>query len=551
MLGSRFRFDFNRGCGSQRRPRLTSCGRPGGYTSIGLAVNKIFARFGWTLALAALAGIAGCGAPPRDAPAAETGSDNRERVATPAATMKGYNVVIVVLDALRADHLGCYGYARDTSPFIDSLAAHGVVFERAYSNSTFTGESVSAMMSGVPPSANPAGTGWYAMPDPARPTLAATMAAAGYATAFVSDSPVFTISGFEAGFDKFERVNLGWGNSGMGGKVNAAALEFAGAHPDEPFLLHLHYFDPHAPYDPPEAMYKRFATEVFPNPLEVTRDVRPNIAALVASGFGPGDPRFEDMVIRYDAEIAVSDESVQALVKGLEELGLMERTVLIITSDHGEEFLEHGFVEHAWTVYPESIHIPLIVVAPGALAVQRVATPVSLLDLMPTVLELAEIPYVRPDLRGLPLFLRNDGVWTPRTFHQPIISELMVQTRNLARSVIWNDTQYIAAPLWRDPTKCAELSLQQGELRKALQEGTMKPVDPWRASEFEGLYNLQEDEFAQTNRLGQDAVTHRIMEQILDGYRDMCGAGEGAAVPAPAPEFNEEFEEKMNSINYF
>lgn len=495
--------------------------------------------------------LVGCGGSHNDTAVEVPVSGAGEAAKAPPATMKGYNVVIVVLDALRADHLGCYGYARDTSPFIDSLAAQGVVFERAYSNSTFTGESVAALMSGVPPSASPTGAGWYAVPDPGRPTMAATMAEAGYATAFFSDSPIFTNEAFGAGFDEFERLNLGWGNSGMGAKVTARALEFVDTQGEKPFLLHLHYFDPHTPYNPPESLYKRFAPEVFPEPLDVINYVRPNIKELVASGFGPGDPRFEDMVIRYDAEIALSDQSVQTLVEGLATRGLMDRTLVMVTSDHGEEFLEHGFVEHAWTVYPESIHIPLIVSAPATLPAQRVATPVSLVDVFPTLLELLDIPYARPDLRGLPLFLREGSSWAPRTFHQPVVSELLLQTRNLAHSVIWNDIQYIAAPLWRGPEVCAVLSGRQGELRKALQEGTMQPVDPWGPPEFEGLYNLDQDRFALKNLWDQDTVLRRIMQRALDGYRTMCGAGEGheGAAP-PSPEFNEHFEEVLGNIGY-
>ncbi|MCX5757905.1 MAG: sulfatase [Candidatus Hydrogenedentes bacterium] len=280
---------------------------------------------------------------------------------TPA---NGYNVVIVVIDALRADHLGAYGYARKTSPFLDSLAAQGLVFEHASSHSSFTRESVSAIFSGVSPSENPVGAGWFAKPDPARKNIAELFADAGHRTGFFTDSPTFEEPRFANGFSEYERLPTPWGGSGSGADLSKRALAFTAKPAGKPFMMYVHYLDPHEPYDPPDAFYLRFAKQRYPNPVGVG-EVRPICHELIEQGFGPGEPRFDDLMLRYDAEIAETDAAVEALFRGMAEQGVLDKTIVVVTTDHGEEFLDHGFVEHAWTVYEEVLHVPLILWRPG------------------------------------------------------------------------------------------------------------------------------------------------------------------------------------------
>jgi len=317
-----------------------------------------------------------------------------------SAPLAGYDVLLIVVDALRADHLGSYAYGRDTSPFIDSLARQGIVFESALSNSSYTRESVAALLTGQLPSRSGA-VGWLARPVRAGPHLGEIFRRAGYHTGFLSNTVQLTAPGFERGFDEFRTLPRRWDISGEGGKLSARALDFVRRAGEEPVFLYLHYLDPHAPYQPAPLLRRRFTSTPVVSPLAVYEDVERRIGELVASGFGPGEARFEDLVARYDAEIASTDDALASLLDGLEALGRRNRTLVVITADHGEEFLEHGFVDHAWTLYQESIRVPLIFWAGEAVESARVPQRVSRVEVLPTVLELVGIEAPAAELDGV------------------------------------------------------------------------------------------------------------------------------------------------------
>lgn len=152
--------------------------------------------------------------------------------------------------------------------------------------------------------------------------------------------------------------------------------------PSRPFFLYVHYLDPHGPYDPPAGTVPDF--DRFER-VGIYNHVRENITTLRSEGFGPGEPRFDDYRARYAAELTHVDTAVGTLLDGLREQGRLENALVIVTSDHGEEFLEHGYVEHAWTLYEESIRVPLILHAPEWLEPARVTGRVSGVDLVPTL----------------------------------------------------------------------------------------------------------------------------------------------------------------------
>ncbi len=214
------------------------------------------------------------------------------RDAVTCQSVKGYNLVVVNIDTLRADHLSYTGYGRTTSPFIDSLAAQGVRFDNALANSSYTRESVSALLSGRLPSRSGA-VGWTAHPAADAPVLGEIFQAAGYKTGFFSNTTMLTDAAFTRGFEAVEHLarNQSVGPSRTGGKLSARALQFVQQVGGHPFMMYLHYLDPHAPYDPPPDLYLKFAGTMSPNPLDLYRDVRPNCAKLVADGFGPGEAR--------------------------------------------------------------------------------------------------------------------------------------------------------------------------------------------------------------------------------------------------------------------
>lgn len=477
-------------------------------------------RYGFVAACLALSTFAamhsGCGAPPPNAAATVAPSATPPKAISP---QKGdYNVLVIVSDALRADHLGAYGYARATSPFIDQLGREGVVFERAVSCSSFTGESVSALFMGRWPSATPWSTGWYARPDPSVKTLAKRFQEMGYATGLITDTPMLIPKGFHAGFDESHCLAEKYGISGLGPKITETALEFLRARRGGKNFLYLHYLDPHGPYDPPEAYYRRFSEQKFPHPLELTEQVRNHLPALAKEGFGPGEARFEDLVLRYDAEIAMIDDCIKTLAAGLRDLGIQDRTIIVFTSDHGEEFLDHGFVEHAWRLYWESVHVPLVFWAPGLLPPGRIGTAVSLADILPTLFTLLQSGQDLEGVNGEPLFHWQEGRWAFGRSSNPILSELRIATRNVGRSIISGQSQYLMWQQWATWQECSELAQTQKQLRDDLIEGKRAPAPVCGPAIHEEFFDLRADPREQHNLIQQESERAAALRAPLEEY---------------------------------
>ncbi len=450
-----------------------------------------------------------------NAPAEEVA--DRARKATPPK-----HVLVIVADSLRADHLGCYGYDRNTSPCIDRLAAQGVLFEQAFSNSSLTSESVSSLFLSQYPAANPWGAGMMARPNPTLRPMAALFREAGFATGFFTTTPVLNHPEFFVGFDDTACLVEKHGVSGRAMRLSERTLAFYEAHKDERTFCYVHYLDPHHPYQPPDDYYLRFADAVYPEPLSLYNDVRPRVPELVASGFGPGDPRFEDFVLRYDAEIAFVDDAVRALLNGLAGLGVADDLMVVIAADHGEEFLEHGFVEHAWYLYPESIHVPLIFHAPGRLEPARVGGRASLVDLLPSLLALAEVPPPARALDGAPLFTRSGGGWVPAPQSKPFVSQLLVPMRNMLHTVTMGDYLYLQAVKWMTPAECSAISLELQDILRAYIDGTRQESGLWGAPVHEALYDLARDPGAHTNVLAQHPGQAEAMRAMLRQLRLRC-----------------------------
>ncbi len=483
----------------------------------------------------------------------------------PAEAQKGlrdYNLIVIVIDALRADRLGCYGYARNTSPFIDSLAAEGVVFEEAMSNSSYTRETVAALLSGLLPS-HSGGTGWMAHPPLDTVNLGELYQKAQYRTGFFSDTPMLKDRRFTKGFERFAFPNRSSRTSRGGPRLSARALAFAKGCRGRKFMMYLHYLDPHAPYDPPEEFYLRYANSVLPAPLELYGDVRQRCSDLIEDGFGPGDAAFDDLVLRYDAEVAHSDHSIKMLFEGLEELGVLDETLVVITADHGEEFLEHAFVEHAWTLYNESLNVPLIIWAPGVLKPQRHSAIVSTVDLMPTLLDLMEIPHGSRDFDGTSLFRRQGGdelrgselVFVPPD--RPFIAELLIQHRSLLRTVIEDDWKYIAAQKWLEPNSRPEVARNMHHLVNMYRKDKDKRLDIWGPIVHQELYNLAEDPQEKRNLLRSAGALPQLEKQaelreVLEAFKAQCGPPSGEA-PSQSDEddlLSPEQIEQLRSLGY-
>jgi arylsulfatase A-like enzyme len=308
------------------------------------------------------------------------------------APAAGPNVVLYMIDTLRADHLGVYGYRRPVSPEIDAFAAQATVFARAWSQSGWTKSSVASMLTGLPPLAHGVMERLDALPDALR-TLPEMLHEAGYETLGVSTNPAISAeAGFGRGFDRFVQL------------FDPEALPFV-ARPAEdvnrelfrwldardrhrPFFAYLHAMDVHEPYLPPAEDRRRFAPQADatlcrPGPKDVTAALatRPGLTRSGLNG------NFEAL---YDAQIAHADRQFGLLLRRLRELGLYDRTVVVLVSDHGEEFLDHGLFAHGHSLYQEILHVPLVVRWPdGRYAGRRVESPAQHLDLLPTILAAA------------------------------------------------------------------------------------------------------------------------------------------------------------------
>lgn len=295
------------------------------------------------------------------------------------------NLLLIVVDTLRPDHLGCYGHTRDTSPALDSLAAGGYRFQRAYSTAPWTMSSVASMFTGLYPGSHGV-TSVSNLPGEAL-TLAEILQSRGYATAGVVSHVVLGRQyDFDQGFEQYEEVVREPAHFDIStGRVTGRAVEFleglsAG---ERPFFLFAHYFDPHYNYLPheevdfaPPRVGRLDGTETIKRLRAMSGDLTPEEVAFIRA--------------LYDEEIRHTDDGIGRLLARLGELELDDDTWVIVAADHGEEFLTHGWLGHTRTLYEELVRVPLIVRPPGGLAQPRVLLrPVTLASLPATLLELA------------------------------------------------------------------------------------------------------------------------------------------------------------------
>lgn len=482
-----------------------------------------------SLCFAAISSLAalltgGCGSGARDGPLAD------------------YNVVVVCVDTLRADHLGFSGYEHDTSPFLDSIANQGVVFERAFSTSSFTRESVSALLTGQLPSIS-GSRGWNAAPSNAVSDLGELFGRAGYRTGFFSATPTLTNPRFSEDFEVVDQLVSGAGVSGMSHRLSERALEFVAGVGEDRFLMYVHYLDPHGPYSPPEDLLLQYVEEVHPDPVALYTELRHAIPEYVADGFGPGHPRFVDMIARYDAEIADTDRALQSLFAGLDRLGVLENTLVVLTSDHGEEFLEHGFIEHAWTLYDESIHIPLVFWAPGRLDPQRAGHLASHVDIMPTLADLTGLPHDADGFDGRPLF---DAEGSVRPSDRPVVCEMLIKHRCVVRATLQGDWKLIQARRWLEPEQRAKISRTEGKFESSARDW---PTDFWGEIVWEALYNLRDDPLEQHDLSEERPAKRDELNAILLAHEQRSRAAAPAQQGAHE-ELDEATQARIRSLGY-
>lgn len=302
------------------------------------------------------------------------------------------NVLIYLVDCLRADHLGVYGYHRPTSPRIDAFAAGATLFLDAQAASSWTRPTVASIFTGLMP-----GEHGVQAPEDALAhevdTLAEQLRAAGYQTAGIfTNGNVAQQFGMGQGFDTYlhleEELSRPTHHVGAD-ELGARAREWLdGRDPERPFLLYLHATDPHGPYVPPAPFSSRFAPGVDDPRLRTLEFLEDLSQARVPD---PAQYR-KPLIDLYDAEVAFTDEHFGRLLDDLAERRLLDGTVVVLVADHGEEFFDHGWWEHGKTLFVEQLHVPLVIRFPGgAGAGARVESPVHQVDLLPTLLAAAGV----------------------------------------------------------------------------------------------------------------------------------------------------------------
>ena len=321
------------------------------------------------------------------------------------------NVLLVVIDTGRADRFSFNGYTRQTTPEIAILASEGTVYEQARSPAPWTLPAHASLFTGLHPSAHGADSGHLKLDDRHR-TLAEAFRAAGYRTqAYAANPWVGRQYGLDRGFDGYEELWKGTpaGEQDAGAsRVNARVARWlewrrsTAAAREQPFFLFINYIEAHLPYDPPEPERSRMLSPGT-DPLAVERLRRfrhPEEVKYVLGlgGLQPGDLKvLSDL---YNGEIAYVDRRVGEVARMLKQDGLLDDTVVVVTSDHGEAIGDHGFLDHKMNLYEELLRVPLVLRYPRAVpAGKRIREPVMLQDLFPTLLALAGID---PGGKGAP-----------------------------------------------------------------------------------------------------------------------------------------------------
>jgi arylsulfatase A-like enzyme len=456
------------------------------------------AGIGLAIALALAGGIAALRAMPRPA---------RIAVRDDAANLKRPDVFIILVDALRRDHLSAFGYGRPTSPNLDRLLNESYVFTAAQTPSTWTIPSVASLFTGLYPSAHGIATGVDRVPEDA-PLLAEHFRSYGYRTAaFVGNEIVTGSNGYAQGFDRFfPPPSPGWvyhqrtaferivtrmrkpASAAREWRLNQEVLRWLRATPGSPHMVYIHYLDPHAPYEPLATDLRAVAPDAPDGPADppLFRDYEhqltdPGCRDWECLAQPPTLPA-EDvagMVARYDGEVHHVDRRIGDLFAQLRAMGTLDRSHILLVTDHGEEFGEHGGWCHGHGIYEEMIGSPMAYRPPGGLPEgRRITRPTPLLDLPYTLCRI--LGFETPPLhqgRDIPELLGQAAPGRP----VPVLSEL--------------------------PPSLYALRLDHWKL---IRRGPASSPD-WR------LYDLAADPMERTNLAAQQPDTLALLQGYLEG----------------------------------
>jgi arylsulfatase A-like enzyme len=334
-------------------------------------------------------------------------------------------ILLITIDCLRADHVASYGYHRATTPTIDALAEHGVLWEQAHSLSSWTKPSVASMLTGLYPSEHGAYQGIKRSKgrltttdilNSSRATLTETLSEAGWrCAAFINNAQLGEFTQLNRGFETYVPM------AGKADRLISMFREWLTTDLQSPSFAYLHFLEAHWPYKPRRRHMKMFGGDRDTNHFRdySARDFGKLRRAIKHERFELPESHLEQMIQMYDSAIRRLDGKIKIILATLKELGLREETALFITADHGEEFLEHGGIGHGQGLYEELTHVPLIVQVPGGAQGQRRTAPISQVDLAHSLMSVAD---VAGDLPGVDLLGEQVKA-------RPVCSELRIGQR--------------------------------------------------------------------------------------------------------------------------
>jgi len=440
------------------------------------------------------------------------------------------NVVLIVVDTLRADHLGAYGYDKPTSPHLDALAREGVRFTGARAASSWTLPSVTSMMSGLYPAAHGAERNDRVISERVA-VMPEAFRDAGYLTAGFSANPAFVtpLQGFGRGFDEFSVLHGAVATGKRGGntapsdpwfrsmvevsdadEVTTRALTWIAGFDSAPapYFLYLHYFDPHAGYFPPAEYATRFGVAA-DDPLRGEAQW-----PLLLAPKAPDNPADLATLIKlYDAEVAFTDDQIGVLVNGIRARS-QRPTFFVILADHGEEFGEHGGLQHGRTLFDELIRVPLIIAGPG-IAPRVVEAPVSLVGLWATL----------ADLTGVSGPAKSDG---------PSWRSLIAGKPPVGLPNVFADLEA------RFPK---DLQIHRRAIIAAKRKLTIKP------DRSANLYDLQNDPTEQQDVRTLEPNLEETLRAFIKAH-DTIGFSARAKQPPAKIEFTPERRERLKALGY-
>lgn len=455
------------------------------------------------------------------------GGTAAQRQPQPAAAAGRPNVLLVSIDSLRADHVHSFGYPRETTPTLDRLAGEGVRFLAAFSPTSWTLPAHLTLLSALPPEVHGVVDDGMRLRGDAV-LLSQVLWNAGYATAgFVAAPYLDAIYGYARGFDHYDDYSIGRisDRAAIRGVTSPTMEAVTGEWLSEwdancrrrPFFLFLHLWDVHYDYTPPPPFDRMFDPDYKGS---LTGEGVMNNPA-VHPGMDQRD--LEHLIALYDGEIRFTDMYLGKVVSRLEELGVLDDTLVVVTSDHGDEFFEHGRLGHQKALYDETTRVPLIMRLPARIGAGTVVErQVRLMDVAPTILALAGLD--PPADFGIPAPKGPDA-------EQSLVPWIDGESDRLPELVAFGDLRVRDAP-----RPIASVRAGGRKLIRAL--------DP---AADEELYDLAADPGEQENLIGRPAEPADGLREQLAGWRERW---ESSGRPAEDVRLSEDHKERLRALGY-